>query len=118
MNTLLNALIRGGVYSVLRRLPLRFVLVLAGIALVVVVAASQAHGATVFATSCPTPSDPITDTQAQCAALAERLVAIEAHADTSMSAVVDARSLLGYLVGLVVSLLFAAIFLRTFARNV
>jgi hypothetical protein len=112
-------LIRGGVYRLLRGRSSRFVAVLAGIALGAMLLASHVNAATpVYSAACPTPSDPITDTQAQCAALSERLEVLETHMDTSTTAMIDARSLLGYVVGLICALLFASIFLRTFARNV
>ncbi len=97
MNTLLNALIRGGVFRVLRTLPLKVVVIIAIAALALVLLVSNGRAAT-YVTACPPASTVVTDTQAQCAALAERLekntLAIEQQSAAD-------RAHTGYIVGAV-----------------
>jgi hypothetical protein len=62
----------------MRRLPLKVAVVLGLVALVGLIALSGARAAT-YVNGCPPFSDPVTDTQMQCTALAERLEVIVAE---------------------------------------
>ncbi len=97
MNTLLRLVLRGAVFSGLRRLPLKFVLVLGVIAFAAFVLANGA-GAATYVTSCPALSDPPMDTQVQCAALAERIEANTAALEAQLE---NDRAHAGYIVGAV-----------------
>ncbi len=117
-----RTVLRGAVYRLLPR-GKSGVLMLALVAIIVLAVAQGARAAT-YGAECAPADDPITDTQAQCLALVERLellVELEEAAAvelaTSGEALVDVRTGVGHLLGFGASCLFAVAFWRTFGRS-
>jgi hypothetical protein len=90
---ILRTLIRGGVYRALGRARFGWV----GIVVVVVVASvllfvADRAGAATYLNGCPPFGAPVTDTQMQCAALAERLEVLVAQGEAPSPAVLAGDS--------------------------